>query len=291
MEEHDDWKLGDDGGDPTVCPGCGKRNRPGLKHCIICGRSLVDELEADPEALRTIGEVMGRAPRARRPRRGPALRAWSIAALLLLVIVGVLTWLQTREEPFDPEAWTAPFRATPTSRAVATAAPTAVATATPRPQPTAVATVAVVVVPTEIEPTATPVPPTATPTRQPVKKPRPTAAPRRPRVVEPEPAVEPDELPAPIDRPRPDATEKPSLGSDLQAATSAYRQAVDVHNQKVDEYNALADEIQRRDAWDDIEDSVALRRRLDRARDAVEAARVQAELLRARMESVRARYR
>jgi hypothetical protein len=95
----------------------------------------------------------------------------------------------------------------------------------------------------------------------------------------------------PIQRPRVEATEKPSLGSDLQEATRAYRQAVDIHNARVDEYNALADEVQRRNAWDDSEASVELRRRLDRAREAVETARVQAEMLRARMESVRARYR
>jgi len=92
-------------------------------------------------------------------------------------------------------------------------------------------------------------------------------------------------------RPRVEATEKPSLGTDLQDATRAYRQAVDTHNARVDEYNALADEVQRRNAWDDSEASVELRRRLDRAREAVESARVQAEMLRARMESVRVRYR
>ena len=43
--------------------------------------------------------------------------------------------------------------------------------------------------------------------------------------------------------------------------------AVDVHNARVDEYNALADEVQRRSAWDDSADSVELRRRLDRARE------------------------
>ncbi len=89
----------------------------------------------------------------------------------------------------------------------------------------------------------------------------------------------------------PEATERPSLGSDLQDATRSYKQAVDVHNARVDEYNALADEIQRRNAWDDSEASVELRRRLDRAREAVESARVQAEMARARMESVRTKYR
>lgn len=292
MEEHDDdWKLGDDG-DATICPGCGKRNRPGLKYCIICGRSLVDELEdPGPEAFRTIGEAMGRAQRPRPAQRRPPLRAWSVAALVLLGAVVALTWVQTREEPFDIEAWTAAFRAAPTPRpvvATAMATVTAVPTATPRPVPTAVATIAVVVEPTVLAPTATPVPPTptATPARKVVKKPKPVVVAPRP-VLEPEPA----EMPTPVDRPRSEATQKPSLGSDLQDATSAYRQAVEVHNQRVDEYNALADDIQRRNAWDDSESSVALRRRLDRSRDAVEAARVQAELLRARMESVRARYR
>ena len=105
------------------------------------------------------------------------------------------------------------------------------------------------------------------------------------------PATEPADVPMPGERPRIEATEKPSLGTDLQDATRAYRQAVEVHNARVDEYNALADEIQRRNAWDDSEFSVELRRRFDRAREAVENARVQAESLRTRMESVRARYR
>jgi small-conductance mechanosensitive channel len=113
---------------------------------------------------------------------------------------------------------------------------------------------------------------------------------RRPRAT-PVPAVEPEAAATPIDRPRIEATEKPSLGTDLQDATRAYKQAVETHNQRVDEYNALADEVQRRNAWDDSQSSVELRRRLDRAREAVENARVQAEMLRARMESVRARYR
>jgi hypothetical protein len=64
-----------------------------------------------------------------------------------------------------------------------------------------------------------------------------------------------------------------------------------VHHDRVDDYNAIADEIQRRNAWDDSEAAVELRRRLARARAGVESARVYAETLRLRMESVRARYR
>ena len=289
MEDHDDWKLGDDG-DATVCPGCGKRNRAGLKYCVICGRSLVDELETDPEPFRTIGEAMGRAPRPRQSSRRPSLRGWSIAMSLLLAVVVALTWLQTREEPFDFEEWTAAFRTAPTPRPIVATA-TAVATVTPHPQPTAVATVAIVAEPTAALPTPTLVQATATPARRPVQKTKAVLAPPRPKRTVVAPASEPEDFPTPVDRPRSEATEKPSLGSDLQEATSAYRHAVDVHNQRVDEYNALADEIQRRNAWDDSEESVGLRRRLDRARDAVESARVQAELLRARMESVRTRYR
>ena len=291
MEEHDDWKLGDEA-EPTVCPACGKRNRAGLKDCIICGRSLADELETGPEALRTIGEAMGSRPsRARQPRSRRPLRAWSIALALLLGVVVVLTWLQAREQPFRLEDWTGSAAPEPTMRpvvATATAVATAVVTPTPHPRPTAVATVVVVVEPTVIPPEPTIVRALATPTRRPPppKKSRPVVVPPPPPV-----AVEPDDEPTPVDRPRSEATEKPSLGSDLQEATRVYRQAVDVHNSRVDEYNAVADEIQRRSAWDDSEESVALRRRLDRARDGVESARVQAELLRARMESVRARYR
>jgi len=291
MEEHDDWKLGDEG-EPTVCPGCGKRNRAGLRDCIICGRALVDEPETGPEALRTIGEAMGSRPsRARQPPPRRPLRAWSLALVLLLGVVVVLTWLQTREDPFRLEDWTGSTVAEPTAPpvvATTTAAVTAVVTPTPRPRPTVVATVVVVVEPTAMPPEPTVVRAIATPTRRP-----PPPKKSRPVVVRPPPpvAVEPDEAPTPADRPRSEATEKPSLGSDLQEATRVYRQAVDVHNARVDEYNAVADEIQGRNAWDDSEASVALRRRLDRARDGVESARVQAELLRARMESVRARYR
>ena len=78
MEEHDDWKLGDEG-EATPCERCGKRNRAGLTHCVICGTRLGDELEADPGSLRTIGEAMGGERRGRRgapPRR--SLRAWAI---------------------------------------------------------------------------------------------------------------------------------------------------------------------------------------------------------------------
>ncbi len=291
MEEHDDWKLGDEG-DPTVCPGCGKRNRAGLKDCIICGRSLVDDDETGSDALRTIGEAMGgRASRARQPPPRRSLRAWSIALALLLGVVVVLTWLQTREEPFRLEDWTGtPEPTMPPVVATATAVATPVVTPTPRPRPTVVATVVVVVEPTVLPPEPTVVRPVTTPTRRPPpppkKKSRAVVVPPPPPVV-----VEPDDEPTPVDRPRSAATEKPSLGSDLQEATREYRQAVDVHNSRVDEYNAVADEIQRRNAWDDSEASLALRRRLDRAREGVESARVQAELLRARMESVRARYR
>lgn len=294
MEEHDDWKLGDEA-EPVRCPGCGKANRAGLSYCTICGTALGGaEPTIDPGSLRTIGEAMGARRMPRQARRHP-LRAWTIAAGLLLVIVVGLTWLATREEPFHLEDWVPLARATPPSAPprAAVVAPTRVReatavapTATPRPVPTA----------TE---TAPPPEPTAvrTAVRTAVPKPRRTPARPRPAVVPPvaaptsrAPAVVPEED-EPIQRPRVEATEKPSLGSDLQEATRAYRQAVDIHNARVDEYNALADEVQRRNAWDDSEASVELRRRLDRAREAVETARVQAEMLRARMESVRARYR
>jgi hypothetical protein len=289
MEEHDDWKLGDEG-EITSCARCGKRNRVGLTHCVICGSTLGDELETDPGSLRTLGEAMGGERRVRRAPPRNSWRAWFITAAMLFLVVVVLTWLQTREEPFRLGDWTAPPRATPTPTAavatkvvlptkppmppspvlaVAPPAPT-VSHATPRPAPRPTAT-ARVIAPARPAPAPTLASPAAAPIRV--------------------PATEPVGVPTPAERPGIEATEKPSLGSDLQDATRAYRQAVDLHNQRVDEYNALADEIQRRDAWDDGEASVELRHRLERAREGVESARVHAEILRARMESVRARYR
>lgn len=304
MQEHDDWKLGDDA-EPVTCPRCGKRNRAGLGYCVICGSPLSEDAlgGGDPDAFRTLGEAMG----GRRPRRGRpehSLRAWSFAAAGLLVVVVALTWLQTRDEPFRFEDSAPPAPPTPT---VATALPAAVA-----PLPAATTSVAQATVAAVPIATATVVEPEPTAAATPVPAPSRTAAMRR-RAAAPPPARRPpvrqDTAPpvredpgdarprlqsetTPEDlRPRSEATEKPSLGSDLQEATHAYRQAVEVHNARVDEYNALADEVQRRSAWDDSEASVELRRRLDRAREAVERARVQAEMLRARMESVRARYR
>jgi len=282
MEEHDNWKLGDEG-EATPCERCGKRNRAGLTHCVICGTRLGDELEADPGSLRTIGAAMGGERRGRRgapPRR--SLRAWSISAGLLLLMVVVLTWLQTREEPFRLEDWTAPTPPPATRALVATPVGTQVIVPTRRP-------VAPAVVPPVMQTTPSPAPRPAATAR--------VVAPAR-RVIASTiatpnrvPATEPVDLPTPVERPRTEATERPSLGTDLQDATRAYRQAVDLHNDRVDEYNAIADEIQRRNAWDDSAASVELRRRLDRAREGVEIARVYTETLRVRMESVQARYR
>lgn len=307
MEDNDEWKLGDDGERPP-CPGCGKINRPGLARCAICGTALADEIESGPEVLRTIGESMGRRrpARGRRPERGSP-RAWIVAAGLLLLIVAILTWLQSGERPFrledlrrgaEPTAIVPPPTAVAT-RVAATMTPrparTAVPVVAPPPAPTVVATVAPVptVVPTA-SPTTTPAPaPTARPT-VPVRArrtPLPRATRRAPAPTAIAPPPEPVVAVTPAARPAVEATEKPSLGSDLQEATREYRHAVDVHNQRVDEYNALADEIQRRRAFDDSSESVDLRRRLDRAREAVEGARVDAEALKARMEAVRARYR
>src|SRR5947207_2610626 len=129
MEEHDDWKLGDEG-EPVRCPRCGKPNRAGLSYCTICGNALVDEIETDPGSLRTIGEAMGGRRIRKAPERRP-LRAWTIAAGLLPGVVISLTWVQTREDPFRLEDWMAP--------APATATPTP-----PPPAPTTIATPAVV---------------------------------------------------------------------------------------------------------------------------------------------------
>lgn len=289
MEDRDDWKLGDEG-EPVRCPRCGKPNRSGLSYCTICGNALAEGIETDPEALRTIGEAMGGG----RPRRAPedgSHRAWIGAIAALIGVAVVLTWFQTREDSFRLVDWLSPVATetatplppTPTSTPMRTAVPTK------RPQPT----------PTE---TAPPPEPTAVRTVEATPAARPTPVPRHTpargrRAVVPPPVSRPPEpatgesVPPIIDHPRVEATEKPSLGSDLQEATRAYKQAVDAHNARVDEYNALADEVQRRNAWDDSEASVELRRRLERARAAVETARVQAEMLRARMESVRTRYR
>ncbi|MCC6764461.1 MAG: hypothetical protein IT293_07330 [Deltaproteobacteria bacterium] len=300
MEERDDWKLGDDG-EPVACPRCGKPNRGGLSYCTICGSPLAGEdLAADPETFRTLGEAMG-GRRPRQARRARSLRAWTIAAATLLVTVVVLTWLQTREQPFRLEDWTAPAAIPTPVATLPPAPPTMVATRVVRPTAVPVPTGTATAAAPEPTAVATPVP---TPRRTAVKGRRAVAPPaptrRAPARAEPPPVREDpgDARPrlqsdtAPEDlRPRVEATEKPSLGSDLQEATRVYRQAVEVHNARVDEYNALVDEIQRRNAWDDSEGSVELRRRLDRARAAVESARVQAEMLRARMESVRAKYR
>lgn len=285
MEEHDDWELGDEA-DPIPCPRCGKPNRPGLHYCAICGSPLADEREGDSGSLRGLGEAMGGRRTYREPERHP-LRAWVVAVVLLLVVVVLLTWLQTREEPFRLEDWTTAARPTPiptppplppTPIATHVSAPTKRPQPSATPEPTAVRTVL---------PTAQPTPAHRRPTPAP-RPPTPVAT-KRPPAPAPTPA--PADAVAPPVRPQVEATEKPSVGTDLQQATQAYRQALDVHNARVDEYNALADEIQRRNAWDDSEASVELRRRLDRAREAVESARVQAEMLRARMESIRARYR
>ena len=307
MEDNDEWKLGDEGERPP-CPRCGKVNRPGLTHCAICGTALADERESGSEVLRTIGESMGRRRPARGQRPGGGSpRAWIVAAGLLLLIVAVLTWLQSGERPFrleDLRGTVAPTALPPPPTAIATRV---AATATPRPAPTSAPIVAPAPAPTAV-PTVAP-PPTAAPTPAPTVPPppaptaRPTAtarakraaAPPRPTRHQPAPtavaSAEPVAEATPALRPAVEATEKPSLGSDLQEATRDYRRAVDVHNQRVDEYNALADEIQRRRAFDDSPESVELRRRLDRAREAVESARANAEALRTRMEAVRSRYR
>ena len=146
MEEHDDWKLGDDA-EPVACPRCGKPNRAGLSYCTICGSPLIqDELGADPETFRTLGEAMA-GGRPRRGRSGPSLRALVLAASALLAVVVLLMWLQTREEPFLVEDWMAPPVPTPSAApppaSTASAVPTAVATrvAAPTAQPLPTATV------------------------------------------------------------------------------------------------------------------------------------------------------
>jgi hypothetical protein len=218
------------------------------------------------------------------------LRAWSISAGLLLLVVVVLTWLQTHEEPFRLEDRTIPTP--PPAAPASVATPVATKVIVPTRRPVAPSPVTAVVPPV---PRATPPPaPRPATTARVIAPPRRVIAPTvTPPVATPNrvPATEPVDVPTPVERPRIEATERPSLGTDLQDATRAYRQAVDVHNDRVDEYNAIADEIQRRSAWDDSAASVELRRRLDRARAGVESARVYAETLRVRMESVRARYR
>src|SRR5262245_2883598 len=103
MEDNDDWKLGDESERPP-CPGCGKVNRPGLSHCVICGTALADEPESGPEVLRAIGESMGRRrPVRRTPPEGGSWRAWFTVAGLLLVIVALLTWLQSGDQSFRLE--------------------------------------------------------------------------------------------------------------------------------------------------------------------------------------------
>lgn len=306
MEERDDWKLGDEG-EPVTCPHCGKSNRAGLSYCTICGSPFADALEPDPGSLRELGEAMGRRPRTRRAAPQHSLRAWTISAVLLLAATVVLAWLQTREEPYLLEDLMHAIQATPLPAPEPDPDPTELATrvpvptrtpppppplpspvpaAVPAPPPVVATQTAEPVLPRP-EPTARPV---AAPTRRPAPPPRRTEVPRARRTEAPEvpPAPVVEETPG---FPRVAVTEKPSLGSDLQDATRRYRAAVDVHNDRVDEYNALADEIQRRNAWDDSEASVELRRRLDRAREAVESARVEAEMLRTQMESIRTQYR
>jgi hypothetical protein len=304
MEERDDWKLGDDG-EPVTCPHCGKSNRAGLAYCTICGTPFAEALEADPGSLRGLGEAMGGRPRPRRAAPQHSLRAWTISAALLLAIVVVLAWLQTREDPYLLEDLMDAIQATPLPppepdpTEAATRVPVPTRTPPPPPPPPSPIPAAVPAPPPVVatqtaepplprpEPTARPV---AAPTRRPAPPARPTEVPRPRRTQMPEvPTAAEDE--ATPGFPRVAATEKPSLGTDLQDATRRYRAAVDVHNSRVDEYNDLADEIQRRNAWDDSEASVELRRRLDRAREAVESARVEAEMLRTQMEAVRTRYR
>lgn len=306
MEERDDWKLGDEG-DPVTCPHCGKSNRAGLTYCAICGSALRDALEADPEALRDLGEAMGRRPRTRRALPQHSLRAWTISAVLLLAVTVVLAWLQTREEPYLLEDLMHAIQATPLPAPEPDPDPTEVATRvplptrTPPPPPPPPSTIpAAVPAPPPVVATRTAEPslprpePTARPVTAPTRRPAPpagrTEVPRPRRTEIPEPPIAPEDEATP-GFPRVAATEKPSLGTDLQDATRRYRAAVDVHNARVDEYNALADEIQRRNAWDDSEASVELRRRLDRAREAVESARVEAEMLRTQMEAIRTQYR
>jgi hypothetical protein len=85
--------------------------------------------------------------------------------------------------------------------------------------------------------------------------------------------------------------ERPALGTDLFNAQRAYRTAVETYNARADEYNEIADEVQRGETAGDAERAAALQARLQRARDAAERARVEADTLRGRMEEVQAKYR
>jgi hypothetical protein len=216
MEEHDDWKLGDDG-EPVRCPRCGKPNRAGLAYCIICGNALADGLETDPGSLRTIGEAMGGRRVRKVPKGGRSLRAWTIAAGLLLGVVVALTWVETRDQPFRLEDWLAPAPATVTPTPPPPA-PTTIATRvvapTKRPVPTPTATVP----PPEPTPVWTAVPTVRrTPTR-----PRRVGPPRRPRAPPGQPAPDGARCRSTAGR----GHRKAGVGSDLQDATRAYSRAV-----------------------------------------------------------------
>src|SRR3954447_12089695 len=95
MADHEDWKLGDEPAN-TVCPSCGKRSRPGLSRCALCGTSLARDAGDEPP-LRSIAEAVGGARPAARPVGGGARgreRRWVFpaAATALVAIVAIAVW-------------------------------------------------------------------------------------------------------------------------------------------------------------------------------------------------------
>lgn len=310
MRDGDEWSLGDE--PETRCPQCGKRNRPGLRRCAICGAPLEAELEAGRDSLRTLGEVMGSRRGKRRAGRRWWRWVWRAAALGLLAVMSGLYWVGTREvrhltlpvngagarplvgptaeqRVMVPSVMLTPIAGGPPSAAPPTSVATVRREEAPLPSVTASPPV----------PRATRIPP-RTVDREGAVRAQPPPSARVPVVRGPSPARTPDAgvvdtmreaTPPPASASVPLPTGKPSLGSDLREATRAYRIAIDIHNARVDEYNAVVDQIQRRRAWGDDRESLALRARLERARTEVERTRADAEALRLRMEQVRARYR
>ncbi len=310
MRDGDEWSLGDE--PEARCPECGKRNRPGVRRCVICGTALEAELEADRDSLRTLGEVMGSRRRGRRAGHRWWRWAWQAAALGLLAVASGLYWVGTREErhlslPVNGAGARPLVGPTAEQRAVVPSVmltpvaggspsegpPTSLATLrreeTPLPNVTAIPPI----------PRATRIPP-LTSGREGASRAQSPPSARPPVVRVPSASRTPgagavdtmrEAVPRPPSASVPLATERPSLGSDLREATRAYRAAIDIHNARVDEYNAIVDEVRRRRAWGDDQESLALRARLERARAEVERTRADAEALRVRMEQVRARYR